>query len=285
MEFRIFKFRLRKDFQSLADLKKEFEKNLKKDKKKFLKKKAKIINEEEQKREKTKRETFFELIFPNHLEGICKYNFLSDNLLMLSFYTEKEDKKKGISPFYRRYPERRICNKCPPELSKKIFIWFKNPHEGILFINGGNPKATIFILEFKIPKVIPIEIITELKYANTKVVDIFNKLQQGRLVESINDMQVVVSIQRQNQPIYKTIIFKDVGSFEEYNKLIENYSNIKINKFSVNLNILDKNRKVKLIFRSLIDINPINTSLKSRAYEAYSKLFIWLGEILLNLSI
>lgn len=204
--------------------------------------------------------------------------------MVLTFYTEKEDKRKGISPFYRRYHERGVCNKCPPEVTKRVFVYFKNINEGIIFINGGNPKATNFILEQKIPQIIPIKISNELRYSNSKVAELFNRLNKEEIIDSINDMQVAVRIKRQNEFIYKTLVFKEVGSFEEYQKLVEKHSNVKVNKFSVNLNILEGNKKVKLTFRSLINLNPIGTSLKTRAYDSYIKLFTWLGNILIELS-
>ena len=178
-----------------------------------------------------------------------------------------------------------MCDKCTPEVTKKVFIYFKNINEGIIFINGGNPKATEFILEQKIPQTIPIQISNELKYSNLEVAELFNKFNRENIVDSINDMQVAVKIKRQNEFVYKTLVFKEVGSFEEYERLIKQHSDTKINKFSVNLNILDGDKKVKLTFRSKIDLNPIGTSLKSRAYNSYVKLFSWLGNLLSESSV
>ena len=61
MEFRIFKFRLKKNFADFKELQRGLGKNLEKDTKSFLNKKAKVVDEEEQKREKTRGEKIYEL--------------------------------------------------------------------------------------------------------------------------------------------------------------------------------------------------------------------------------
>jgi len=284
MEFRVFGFKVKKNFKDLLELKKEFETTLDKRKKEFLTSKTRAINEEEQtKGTSSKREKVYELKFRNFLEGISKYNFFSNNTLNICFYTEKENKREGITYSFKRYNERDICNKSPPEVYKKYYFWFKNANEGIVFASGGNPKATEYLLISKISSILPIEIESELKYDNSKVAEIFEDFRKENKVISLNDIRISAKIPNQEKPIYKTIIFDDVGSYEYYDKLSSGFNNILIDKFSAEME-LDDHKKFKFIFKSKLDFYPISTSLKSRAHETYSKLFEWLGNLLFNLS-
>lgn len=280
MEFRVFKFKIIKGYESLDLLRKDFEKDLETIQKKFLSQKAKVIDEEEQIKEKVKREKVYELRFKNYLEGVCKNKFFSANTMTLCFYTEKEDKKNGIFYSFKRYSERDVCSKSPPEVLKKFYFWFKNQKEGIVFANGGNPKATEFILSEKIPTILPIKIEKELKYSNLEVTKLFQRLRRENIVSRLNDIQVSVKISGQSQSIYKTIVFQDVGSFEYFDMMASKYPDMKIDKFSTDLKIISGGKEVRFIFRSRFNLYPIYTSLKSRAFESYASLFEWLGKIL-----
>jgi hypothetical protein len=281
MEHRIFPFKINKTFSTFEELKQNIETNLQTSNESYNSMKVASDRDYSTGTSDIEKQDLAEIetTFQHKLHHVCKYSFLSNNILFLKFHSELEDQNLGLIARYSRYDEHHTRVKSPPRFKKPFIVYIKDKTHGIMFAPSGTPARVDYICFNDLQSLLLTVFQEEKKFTSNEIDQLFLLVNSDSKVDKILSVTANVTDQGTRQRHgYFMSNFRDITDYlsrrKQYGEFITDILSIRVKYGEDKLAILT--------FNGYERTPSILTNLSERDIESKRDFYEWLGTLLLN---